>query len=320
MKFRRRWVIPAILTMVSACAADSRSVAPTGPEALIEPSCQAGCVETDPYPDSAGVFLGSSVTGEVCSGGGQSDHDGDGLSTFCETNLAAAFAPELYYWAYDEVGREPYWAARTVLPYNADTVKIAYLIGYYRDAGSPAYICHVPWLIFPVDPSCNGHNGDSEAIILKVYYNVSTQHWVLALAKYSQHSSYGVYDKGNKAYPTQLTYPSHPGTYPRAYVSEGKHANYRSKNECNAGGTANTDTCTSVDTPARLATGGAYNLGSNGVRLIDCVGSRDPSYIYYGSGRQECFWSTRNFRGWIPTTVGGDESDPYSDRLAAEGF
>ncbi len=33
----------------------------------------------------------------VCFNGSQTDSDGDGLSEFCERNLASAFAPELYY-------------------------------------------------------------------------------------------------------------------------------------------------------------------------------------------------------------------------------
>ena len=59
----------------------------------IGPLCQAGCVETDPNPSAPGVFLGSSVTGELCGSVGQTDHDDDGLSTFCEEHLADAFAP-----------------------------------------------------------------------------------------------------------------------------------------------------------------------------------------------------------------------------------
>lgn len=49
----------------------------------IQPLCKLGCMETDPYPDSAGVFLGSGVADDVCFNGSQTDTDQDGLSTFC---------------------------------------------------------------------------------------------------------------------------------------------------------------------------------------------------------------------------------------------
>jgi len=248
----------------------------------------------------------------VCFNESQTDSDGDGLSDFCENNLAAAFAPELYYSYWDEVGREPYWVARP-----SDTrVMIGYFIAYYRDAGSDAYLCHLPG----APSSCNGHNGDSETIFLTVYYNEASQHWVLERALYSQHTSYGSYDRGSNSYPTMLTYPSHAGSYPRAYVSEGKHANYASTSECNGGGAFGTDTCTEVDTPAQVFVSGAYNVGSGGHHLLNCVESRDPSYIYYGAGRQECFWTGSDFRGWTPDSVGGASSSPYIDRLNYGGF
>ena len=103
-------------------------------------------------------------------------------------------------------------------------------------------------------------------------------------------------------------------------MAEGKHGNYSSQNTCNQGGTFGTDTCTQVNTAARVLASGAYNIGSRTVRLIDCGASRTPSCIYYGSGRQECFWTVSNFRGWIPTSVGGAESSDDSSRLQAEGF
>ena len=139
-----RIIIPALLIALTACSPEAPTESGAAPVLANGTLCHVGCVETDPFPDSAGVFLGSGVTGDLCVGGGQSDHDGDELSTFCENNLAAAFAPELYHWAYDEVGRESYWAARPILPWSGDTVEIAYLLGYYRDAGSSSDLCDLP--------------------------------------------------------------------------------------------------------------------------------------------------------------------------------
>src|SRR3972149_6604325 len=125
---------------------------------------------------------------------------------------------------------------------------LSYLFSYYRDEGSNAWLCNLPPPFW--HPSCEGHNGDSEAIFLEVYYNFGTRHWVLDNARYSQHGSYPTYVRvpSSATYPTQLEYPGRLGGYPRAYVSQGKHANYPTTSACNSGGAFNTDTCVSVDT------------------------------------------------------------------------
>lgn len=61
------------------------------------------------------------------------------------------------------------------------------------------------------------------------------KHWLLDEARYSFHGGYSTYRRGSNAYPTQLTYPQHPGAHPTAWVAYGKHANYRNQSECDAG-------------------------------------------------------------------------------------
>lgn len=326
-KALRTHCFPSPMALLGAAACSDTATSPPSVErAVVTPLCAIGCLDLDPFPDSAGVFLGHGITPDMCSSG--SDPDLDGLSMFCEDDLEAAFAPELRYWDADEVGREPYWAARPSSRWNIDTIVIAYLISYYRDAGSSTWGCSIP--SFPPfyyrPPSCDGHNGDSEAIVLSVYYDYPTLHWILGAATYSQHEDPTTYSRflpgglPPTKYPTNLEYPSHPGAYPRAYVSQGKHANYNSQSECNSGGTLGSDTCVDVNTSERLPAGDVYNLGSRSHHTIDCVVSRDPSYIYYGSGRTECAWTYQRFRGWMPTTIGGDDSDPCSPKLADWGF
>jgi hypothetical protein len=109
------------------------------------------------------------------------------------------------------------------------------------------------------------------------------------------------------------------------WVSQGKHANYPTQSStCNSGGFLGTDTCNGNNTAAIVNAPAIYNLGSLAVHTAaqDCVTSRDPSYIYYGSGRKECYWTpATGFRGWIPTTVGGAEADAsYRSILNAQGF
>lgn len=300
-------------TFLASCR---EAAAPPSIDASISPLCQIGCLEQDPNPWAPGIFLGSGVTLETCFD--QSDADQDGLGDFCEKNLASAFAPELRYWNEDYVDREPHWAARPVWT-SPIKVLIAYLISYYRDNGSDAGGCSLPF----APSSCYGHNGDSEVIYLLVKYVPDFQHWVLDSAFYSQHEGEGVYGSAYPSdYPRALYYPSHPGAYPRTYVAEGKHANYASVRECDRGGTAGSDSCDRVNTSARVAAGEYLNVGSSTYQpwTPDCVASSNPSYQYYGAGRLECYWSGARFRGWIPDSVGGDDSDPYGPKLLAHGF
>ncbi len=270
-------------------------------------------MDIDPAPTAAGIFIGHAFTPDFCSSG--TDLDQDGLSDLCEERLSWAFAPELYYWGYDDIRREAYWAAR---PSGVDNVVIAYLPSYYRDHGSNTYVCSLPPPLH--HPSCDGHNGDSEMMLLTVYYKYETEHWILGEAAYSAHGSYNMYSRGNKAYPSVLEYPGRKGGYPRAWVSMGKHANYATRAQCNGGGFVGTDDCTANNSAVRLEWSAYWNVGSSNHPIINCVVSRVPSYEYYGSGRQECFWTGSEFSGWIPDNVGGDRADPYGPQLRAAGF
>jgi hypothetical protein len=188
-------------------------------------------------------------------------------------------------------------------------VFIAYLLAYYEDGGD----------IY----SDYGHHGDSEGIYLKVYYNDATQHWVLDEANYSQHTGYGIYVRaGSAAYPTDLDYAEWPlGGYPTVWVSDQKHANYKSMDECNGGAFGHTDTCNHNNAWVRVETQlpgnwGSGNIGSAAVPTLPvCV----RSFYHYYNSREECFWSaTTRFRGWAPP--GGADADPYYRKLDRFGF
>jgi hypothetical protein len=136
------------------------------------------------------------------------DADADGLSDFCERNLAQAFAPELSFWMYDEVARDPYWVAGP--GQDDERVVLGYLPAYFRDAGSQTYICSLPPPTH--DPSCDGHNGDSEVVFVVVRYHWSIQHWVVEEIRLSQHGSFEVHGpSGGKIYPKWFTYPERLG-------------------------------------------------------------------------------------------------------------
>jgi len=249
--------------------------------------------------------------------GYQNDSDLDGMGDLCEEQLASRFAPELFYYGYDNVGREPHWAARKI---NGFTARIAYLLSYHRDEGSSAYLCTLPG----APSSCDGHNGDGEVIALDVTFNPESMHWVLTTAYFSQHGEYHAYLPGAAGYPTALSYPDRLGGYPRSYVSEGKHANYATRGECNAGGTFGTDTCQHVNTGARVAASTWLNIGGRTAHSTgqDCMASGDAAFEYFGAGAMECYWTdTGYFGGWYPSWVGGAVSTPsYSTILSDLGF
>jgi hypothetical protein len=150
------------LLAIGALSCSEPTAAPRPRAGVTGPLCQLGCTEIDSNPNAPGVFLGSGVTPDVCYFGTYTDADQDGLGDFCEKNLAAAFAPELYYTAGDDVRREPRWVARAT---TEERVMIGYLLSYYRDTGSRSWQCTAnPFY----RPECTGHNGDSETIYLEV--------------------------------------------------------------------------------------------------------------------------------------------------------
>lgn len=312
-------VIAVVVGSVPGCTESAQE--PTAPEPaqttsklneIVIPLCQVGCLDVDPFPNAPGYFLGSGVTPSLCFYGDYTDGDQDGLGDFCEKKLAAAFAPQLYYYNFDNVAREPRWAARIM----SGDVLIAYLLSYYRDEGSTnTSHCQLPF----ISPECAGHNGDSEYIMLRVYYTEATQHWVLGVAQYSQHTGWATYLGGTNPYPTQLYYPDRPGGYPRSYVAQGKHANYASISECNSGGGGGTDYCGDVNTAARVSGGEWLNIGSRQYPFIDCVATSNTMHPQYGNGRLECYWTNQSFFGWY-SSAQGDPPTSYSTHLANFGF
>jgi hypothetical protein len=277
----------------------------------ITPQCLPGCTESDPNPDLPGYYLTSAVTDVTCFDGEGTDTDLDGLPNRCEVDLAAAFAPQLAISGVDPTGREPHWAAR---PYpSSKIVRIAYLLSYYIDAGPTVSVCNngFAWLI---TSKCVGHNGDSEMIVLDVYYDRSSKHWLLDCATYSRHESWGLFCRGANKYPTQLQYPVKLGGYPKAYVSYQKHANYHNEKACDSGAILGTDTCF-PSRYERVAAGGNVNIGSRPHPSQDCMFASNS--FYSTNGVSECYWTTKDFTGW---QIGNTHADPYSPKLTEFQF
>ena len=240
------------------------------------------------------------------------DRDGDSLDDDCEYQIASEFAPVLMF-DREESGseRETYWAVRTMESLEA-SVAVFYALGYYQDTGD-------------VRP----HNGDSEFIVLYVK-NFGGARWavwgVVMSAHYGQKLPPGA-DNSKGTFSPE--WADTVGGRPVVWVSRGKHANYKSRQECN-GGLYNwlqgighrtglrdaeaVDIC--GDNPIRDS---VYvqvdaNIGGNGMVLVNCTWSQ------VGNGRSgmECLWDKdRVFRGW----AGGDDGvTPYGRLLDAFGF
>jgi hypothetical protein len=257
-------------------------------------------IGTDPAPSAPGIFLGTDVTSTACFGA-VGDADNDNLLNRCETALAAAFAPELNYASSDDTRRQSHWAAR---PLSGGRVRLAYLLSLYRDLGTVG--CTLGVIL------CGGHYGDSEILVLDVYYHGKTKHWLLDQAVYSAHGVYNWYPRLFAAYPS-MNYPAKIGGYPRAFLALRKHAGYRSDRECDTG-ELGLDECT-TDTRVRVAADASLDLGSRALHTAsqDCVAGATPAT----AARTECYWSERAFGGWQGRTPKGGA---YSPVLSFFGF
>ena len=286
--------------------------------------CQLGCVDVDPNPDSLGRFLGSGVTDEQCTTAGlQTDTDQDGLSDFCEKNLAAAFAPWMRYFYGDDVSHEGFWAAR---PITDGEVRVFYALGYYVDLGvfERMFECKLS-TIGEILAECDGHHGDSEYIVLDLQYNASVQHWVLVDATYSHHNEPLLMPAGINGYASMIEFKDKVGGAPIAWVAQGKHANYPTQRTCDEGGGApwpfilvfDFDICGGNDQWFRAASSANLNLGSNDHRLSDCLSSVNPFY-QDPPHPQECFWSGARFYGW--DLDHSTSSTGYGTNLREQGF
>jgi len=203
--------------------------------------CQLGCQDTDPYPDSVGIFINFSVTPDLCESE-YTDTDYDGFGDFCEERIAQAFAPVLFYTSGDDVTGEPRYALE---PLGNGKVVVLYMLSMYYDFGDGACVVAPPPL---AGNPCSGHSGDSESIAIIVRYEPSFQHWVLDDAYFSHHSSYSLYSTSGSSpsrYPTGVPYYGQPGGIVVAYTSRHKHALYGSDSECDSGAVFNADDCNS---------------------------------------------------------------------------
>jgi len=190
------------------------------------------------------------------------------------------------------------------------------MLSYYTDDGPVVSCVSTPTIeFFFGDGACDGHFGDSEAIVLDVYYRADWKHWLVEKAFYSKHDTYNSFFRGSKSYPIALHYPDKKGGYPRAFVAYSKHANYSTDQSCDEGGVLQSDNCVS-DTFERVVAGAQLNMGSRASHTSeqDCVHSSNP---ILPPEPVECYWTEKRFSGW---SDGSPAAGSYSARLSNLSF
>jgi hypothetical protein len=259
--------------------------------ALNEPTSPA-----DPSPGSDGIWL--NLYPADCwatfyrAGSFHPDRDADGFDDNCELRLAQAFAPMLRFsnGTEDCPGGEAYWAAKffdNLEPYGTGNfIRIAYLMAYYMDCGT------------------GGHTGDSEFIQLTITFVGATKHWKIVDGWISAHASPGLVGANRSTWGREFEWPSgRRYSFPRIYVAENKHANYRSRSVCNNSG----DICSGFTDNGRFRVWSDNNLGNAHQVLKNCVAS-----LKNASSPVECFWTGGDFGGW---RNGTPSSSPYKGYL-----
>jgi len=318
-----------VLLPLVACGRD----APTAFDSRMLPHFTA---DRGPGPGEDGLFL-PGWSERRCfdvPGRGNRDEDGDTMDNACEDALAAAFAPGLqvavdcnYDPGVSRQGGEYYYGVQPYRNGSRQVVRIAYLPAYYWDCGAPT---EGPWPFPDVCRGCfgGGHDGDSEFFLVDVQFNATTRRWVTQQIFLSAHcgtatAQYCMWYPDPTA-PTAVipAVTAHPVSWvdgtvrgaPIIWVAEGKHSNYSSREDCNSGGLAGSDTCERNDRlyrfPVRLA---PQNIWSRGIPHEPCVGASIWSSDRVAPGTTECFWPRRTFYGWQGLELRG--STAYSDIL-----
>lgn len=290
----------SLVLTVSACESASELVEPsTDSQSSLawscydptDPHCSPIPPPNDPDSRAPGIFLGSDFALENCYG--QDDSDQDGMHDFCEYQLAVSFRPLLAMDPSDlALGREPAWAVGLS---PEGLVRIAYLFSYYADWGN-THDCN------PMGWWCGGHFGDSEFVMITIYYNPETQHWVF-LDMFSSAHWGTVASSSELTDDTNTEFPAHSAWYPRVWVALHKHANYPTRALCNAG-SFGTDTCESNVDYERFYVSPLRNVGSSVHPLIDAIGSSS-----YRTGTEYYWNESHAFCGWDGGARYGDPSD-----------
>jgi hypothetical protein len=284
--------------------------------------------DEDPYPNAPGIWAHGWDYNTCFSGFW--DIDDDGVHNGCENGLAQYFAPELrmtsrcdWDYALDRMGGEYYFAVQAGVPRvtkagtETSDIRIAYLPAYYIDCGG----FFEGWCELGMW-GCAPHSGDSEFFIVDVSYDFETTHWVTDAIFLSAHCHGGLSDDCN--WQDIANFEWRDGKVrgaPVIWVSENKHANYYSQDDCDAGGgwgPVHPDECDFTNQVKIFpVVYGQQNIGSRSTPLRDCDVAFSGSPMT-DPNKTECMWRrslSGRFNGWQSDTY-GDPPTLYTDILS----
>lgn len=243
---------------------------------------------------------GPTFTAPACVSNGAQDQDGDGISDLCEFQLAQAVAPVLVIrtggcsrqqgTTPERLGGGYLFAVQRV-----DSVfRVAFLPAYFRDCGWSGVKCLVPWV------SCEGHNGDSEFIVVDVRHESADSQWRPQRMFLSAHC-FGRTTKSCRWYEARdLSEFEWSGSSPVVWVSEGRNANYMSQEACDQGHRS-LDTCDNHDGRYQFPVHEDHNIGSRDApsHPDGCISGAFLKEPRAEPDAVECFWDADGrFRGW----------------------
>jgi len=280
-----------------------------------DPDTQYGCGGAL-LPEQGGVTLPSQYTRSWCFGlsapiAPSEDLDLDGFRDSCEALLAYTFRPARQMSGSDRApgGEAKYSAARRRVDSDGRSeVAIFYALSYYRDPGAPV-------------GAVDAHDGDSEFIIVELHCAEGSR-WIADYVTFSAHWNAGAgVDHTSRYFQDALEWSDGARARVRAWVSDDKHANYRSRSVCMSQWN---DFCgyefsyslrdTPLVAPANL--GGIYNSFTPGVvPMNNCQRSQFPAV----NPGVECYWNFQNFAGWHLDT-GQATATSYTWSLGFFGF
>lgn len=229
------------------------------------------------------------------------DADLDGLYDGLEDELAARFEPYLWLSSREDGYRDDRLPHYAVEPIAGPGISIFYALSYFEDYGDPDL------------GGLSGHLGDSEFVVVELSSTgplPGDGPWQLHRVFLSAH--YGTVTSGSGWFQPpdiQLTADATGTEHPVVYVSEWKHANYRSLQTCDNGAFF-TDHCEEF-LLERVGIAPGRNLGNDLVPLLDDV----PL-----GGNHEFYWTDVRFCGWrVASVSNADRGDcPGQDSTYAD--
>lgn len=240
------------------------------------------------------------------------DLDRDGVPDACELDLARRFAPVLLVarsacnWS-EEAGRLPGAYLFAVHP-RPNGYRLAYLPGYLDDCGWSGPKCRLR-----PRGGCEGHEGDSEIVVVDVARASPTDPLAVERIFLSAHC-FGRSDGRCRWYePDDFRWVEQ---HPVVWVAEGKNANYPSRRACDAGHWT-FDTCDRNGSASTFPVEAGRNIGSRGtpLPLSPEAGCHvlDPRRADALPDLRVCVWSDARFGGWSDPLDGATPYRRYLD-------